>query len=181
MRARNGTRREESGGEPPEPRVERRRARARGRIAVENAVEGCVRETFGALVAAWQAAHAGDPEIAATMARIADDETRHAALAWAIAAWLEPRLERRAQRAVGAARRRAVESLLREVRSPMPPELVAQAGLPTAACAGRMLDALRNVLWYCAPDLLTVNQSSTNLVPSTWGTTVQAYLKAHAP
>jgi hypothetical protein len=33
----------------------------------------------------------------------------------------------------------------------------------------------------CAPDLLTVNQSATSLVPSTWGSTVQAYLLAHAP
>jgi Cellulase (glycosyl hydrolase family 5) len=30
----------------------------------------------------------------------------------------------------------------------------------------------------CAPDLLTVNQSATNLVPSTWGTTVKSYLEA---
>ncbi len=31
----------------------------------------------------------------------------------------------------------------------------------------------------CAPDLLNVNQSDSNLVPSTWGTTVKAYLAAH--
>jgi hypothetical protein len=31
----------------------------------------------------------------------------------------------------------------------------------------------------CAPDLLTVNDSATSLVPSTWGSTVQAYLLAH--
>jgi hypothetical protein len=32
----------------------------------------------------------------------------------------------------------------------------------------------------CAPDLLQVNQSDTNLQPSTWGMTVQSYLLAHA-
>jgi|HubBroStandDraft_2_1064218.scaffolds.fasta_scaffold74219_2 hypothetical protein len=32
----------------------------------------------------------------------------------------------------------------------------------------------------CAPDLLTVNQSDMNLVPTAWGMTVQAYLAAHA-
>jgi hypothetical protein len=32
----------------------------------------------------------------------------------------------------------------------------------------------------CAPDLLNVNQSDTNLSPSAWGTTVQSYLLAHA-
>ena len=31
----------------------------------------------------------------------------------------------------------------------------------------------------CAPDLLTVNQSATNLMPTAWGTTVQTYLLAH--
>lgn len=33
----------------------------------------------------------------------------------------------------------------------------------------------------CAPDLLQVNQSASNLVPSTWGNTVKSYLLAHAP
>jgi hypothetical protein len=32
----------------------------------------------------------------------------------------------------------------------------------------------------CAPDLLNVNQSATNLQPSSWGTTVQGYLTSHA-
>ncbi len=31
----------------------------------------------------------------------------------------------------------------------------------------------------CAPDLVTVNQSPTNLVATTWGSTVQQYLLAH--
>jgi hypothetical protein len=31
----------------------------------------------------------------------------------------------------------------------------------------------------CAPDLLQINQSATNLVPSSWGATVQSYLLAH--
>jgi hypothetical protein len=31
----------------------------------------------------------------------------------------------------------------------------------------------------CAPDLLTVNQSATNLVPSAWGDIVKGYLLAH--
>jgi len=32
----------------------------------------------------------------------------------------------------------------------------------------------------CAPDLLNVNQSATNLMPSAWGMIVQPYLMAHA-
>jgi hypothetical protein len=56
-------------------------------IAEENVIEGCARETFGALLATWQAAHVADAETARTLAGIAADETRHAALSWAIARW----------------------------------------------------------------------------------------------
>lgn len=56
-------------------------------VAEENIVEGCARETFGALLATWQAAHVAEAETARTLARIAADETRHAALSWAIARW----------------------------------------------------------------------------------------------
>jgi len=136
------------GAEPPALRVVvRRRARSLASIAVENAVEGCVRETFGALVATWQAAHAGDPWIARAMARIAVDETRHAALAWAIAGWMEPRLDARSRRAVLAARHRAVRTLLREARVPSPSELVVRVGLPSVARATAMLEELRTALW----------------------------------
>ncbi len=33
----------------------------------------------------------------------------------------------------------------------------------------------------CAPDLVNVTQSATNLTPTAWGTTVQNYLLSHAP
>jgi hypothetical protein len=58
-------------------------ARSLEELAVENAVEGCVRETYGALTAIWQARTAKDPSVAAAVRRIARDETRHAALSWA--------------------------------------------------------------------------------------------------
>ncbi|MCA9712063.1 MAG: ferritin-like domain-containing protein, partial [Myxococcales bacterium] len=47
-------------------------------IATENAVEGCVRETWAAPEAAHQAQTAADPELRAVMAQSAADETRHA-------------------------------------------------------------------------------------------------------
>ncbi len=68
--------------------------RALEAIAVENMVEGCVRETFAALVASWQSRRARDPVVRAVMKRIARDETRHAALSWAIHAWARRRLNR---------------------------------------------------------------------------------------
>ena len=51
-------------------------------IALENATEGCVRETYGALVAHRQANIATDRSIRCMMQTIATDETNHAGLAW---------------------------------------------------------------------------------------------------
>lgn len=51
-------------------------------LARENAVEGCVRETYGALVAAHQAQFATQADLRLAFATIADDEAAHAALSW---------------------------------------------------------------------------------------------------
>jgi hypothetical protein len=80
-------------------------------IALENAVEGCVREAYGAVVASIRAARAADPEVRAAMESIARDEREHAALSWRIAAWLEPGLTRGGRDAVGRAMREAVANL----------------------------------------------------------------------
>jgi len=61
-------------------------------VALENALEGCVRESLGAWNA-WQHAQNGaDAELRATMRRIAMDEARHASLAWEIHHWAMKRL-----------------------------------------------------------------------------------------
>jgi hypothetical protein len=57
------------------------------RLAVDTFVEGCVGETIAALVAERALARATDPEVRTTLTRIADDEARHAALAWRTLAW----------------------------------------------------------------------------------------------
>ncbi len=49
--------------------------------------EGCVGETFAALAALRRAELAEDGATRAALARIADDEARHAALSWRFAAW----------------------------------------------------------------------------------------------
>ena len=135
------------GGRVPAARVRRTRARSVAAMALENAVEGCVHETFGALTATWQATHARDPGIARTMRGIARDETRHAALAWEIAAWLEPRLDARARARLRSARRRAITALRRRTATAVPAVLVRQAGVPPAPAAQRMIDALEQSLW----------------------------------
>ena len=71
-------------------------------LAVANAVDGCVGESWAALLATHQAAASPDAEIAAAMAVIAADETRHAALAWSVADWLTPRLPAEGRLALAA-------------------------------------------------------------------------------
>jgi hypothetical protein len=128
------------GTSPPRPAVTaRRRPPSLLELAIENAVEGCVRETFGALVATHQAARAADPSVARAMARIGRDETRHAALAWSIARWVEPHLGPRERARVAAARRAALEALRCEMRHADGPANL-ELGLPSRGEAARMVD-----------------------------------------
>ena len=89
-----------------------RASRDRFAIALENAVEGCVRETYGALVAAYQARTARDPEIRRFFTRIAADEARHAELSHAIAAWIERDLDAGERARIAAAKDAAFAELL---------------------------------------------------------------------
>jgi hypothetical protein len=114
-------------------------------VALENAIEGCVRETCGVLVARWQAAHAADPVIRRAMDRIAEDETRHAELAWAVAEWVEPRLSRAARARVADARAAAIESMRDELASGAEACEVA-AGLPSVAVAWALVTGLAGQL-----------------------------------
>jgi hypothetical protein len=110
-------------------------------MAIENAVEGCVRETYGALVLAWQAAHAEDRELRGAFARVARDEARHAALSWALDRWLGARLEAPARARVTRARARTLARLESEVRE-HPRRFAREAGLPSAAQARALLATL---------------------------------------
>lgn len=116
-------------------------------LALDNAVEGCVRESFGAVVGRYQALHATDPEISSAMEQISGDELRHATLAWKIGAWLEARLPPTERARVGAARQRAVEELKSELASPTSDELQRRLGLPAPAAALSMLAVLEETLW----------------------------------
>jgi hypothetical protein len=131
------------GGEPSEARVAEPPPRGRYAIALENAVEGCVRETYGALVAHHQAALASDPAVAATMGGIAEDETRHAELAWQVAAWLEPQLSAAEQHELARAQREAVARLSREVaREELSAADAARIGWPSASVATALVARL---------------------------------------
>ena len=86
-------------------------------MADENAVEGCVREAFGALLAAWQAKHARDPLARSAFAVIARDEARHAGLAWRVHGWASGRLSKRERAELDGAMRAALATLAGEIEA----------------------------------------------------------------
>lgn len=112
-------------------------------MALENAVEGVVRETYGAAAALYRAEHAADPDVARALAEIADDECRHAELSWDLARWAETRLTAAERDAVRAAMREAARELEEQLGDEPPRELVAIAGVAPAASAKRMVSGLR--------------------------------------
>ena len=116
--------------------------------AIENAVEGCVRETYGALVGAYQAEAAGDDEVRAAMLGIAEDEARHAALSHAVHQWAIKRLSTREREAVRRAQTRAIFDLARENAVAEPDfALSAALGLPSPELSRRLLRELVQSLW----------------------------------
>jgi hypothetical protein len=115
-------------------------------VARHNAIEGCVRETYGALLASFQATHARDAQIRRALGTIAVDETRHAALSWAIHRWASIHLKSASWSAVQIALRSAIAELHGEVREP-PEDLVRFAGLPSAVEQRRLLFELEEHIW----------------------------------
>lgn len=132
-----------AGVEPALPMHDPGPVRALFALAYENAVEGCVREFFGALVARWQSVHADDPAVRVALRRIAVDEARHADLAWDVAAWVEPRLSSDERACLTRARAAAWDELLDAWRAPWPETARRRLGLPSGDEVDAMLQALR--------------------------------------
>jgi len=133
------------GGAPREAARPAEATRDRRAFAIENAVEGCVRETFGAALAAWQAARATDPAVRDAMREIARDEALHADLGWRIDAWLASvgaEDETRAMRGARAASVCALEGSLDAYGAGD-----AALGLPSCAEAKALFDALASSVW----------------------------------
>jgi hypothetical protein len=134
------------GKRPQRVRLKKQPHRTLEDIALENVVEGCVRETFSALIAMWQAEHASDAAIATAMKEIAADETRHAAFSWSVASWADGLLDDVARARVSAARDRAFVDLQNEIADEVHPGLVARAGVPTARDQQRLLARMKHEL-----------------------------------
>jgi hypothetical protein len=139
------------GARPVKPAVERSDYPSLQALAEDNVIEGCVRETYGAMVAAHQAETAADPGVRRLMADIATDELGHAALSWRIDAWVGERLgaafrERRAQISHAAA-----AELIAAARAPVADRLQIDAGLPSPDRSRALLATACAVIW--APNM----------------------------
>jgi hypothetical protein len=133
------------GGTPSTPRIDTIAPQPEPsmlQLARENAVEGCVREAYGALVAAFQAANASDAEVRASFRRIALDEAEHAELSFAIDAWLTPLLTADERRCVEEAKAQAWLDLAASCNVEPAAEVVSVAGIPTSAQARALLASL---------------------------------------
>ena len=118
------------GCNPPRVQVKAGAATSLLELAMRNAEEGCVRETFGAALALLQARTARDPALRQTMRRIARDELRHAALSWRLQEWFLSRLPAERDRLAGV-RRRALQELDEELaRAPTANAEVGRPGPP---------------------------------------------------
>jgi len=129
------------------PKVEKTTLRSLEAMAVENAIEGCVRETYGALLATHQGRAATDPVVRAAYIRIAKDETQHAALAWRVAAWLDSRLDDDARERVLEARRKASRNLATTECTDPEIDLARVAGLPSSQRSRAMIEQMTSSLW----------------------------------
>jgi hypothetical protein len=134
------------GGSPRPFIVASRAPRSLVEMAIENAVEGCVFETWAALVATFQAEHAGDAEVRAAMKTIARDETRHAALAWDVAAFLDARVSAADRARVRSAREDAFARLASMIAEEPSAEMRVLVGQPTAGQARALFEQLLEVV-----------------------------------
>lgn len=116
-------------------------------IALENAREGCVRETYGALVATHQAQHAADARVADTLGQVARDETRHAAFSWDLAAWLTTQLSAEDRALVALERAWAVARFGAEHDTGLGADARRNAGLPDAETSRALFSGLAASVW----------------------------------
>lgn len=119
-------------------------------LAIENMVEGCVRETYAAAMVLHMSQHAHDRELGDALASIAEDEARHAELAAAIATWIDGHLTIAERDRVERARRAAIAALAAELEARPSHELVTRAGVPDVDRARVLLGLLDRHVWRAA-------------------------------
>lgn len=116
-------------------------------IALENAREGMVRETYGALAAHYHALAATDPRLARLFERLAEDETRHAALSLEFGEFLEAKLSDEERRLVDEARHESLRQLDEELKVALADEVHDELGWPRPDAARSMLHEAFPAIW----------------------------------
>jgi rubrerythrin len=111
-------------------------------VAIDAAVEGCAREAYGAIGAAYQAEHARSRAVREAYRTIAADEARHALLSFRVNEWLSSSLSSAARRRVEEAREQSLVSLAASLAHESDPTLRDVLGLPDATRAMELLSAL---------------------------------------
>jgi hypothetical protein len=115
-------------------------------LSIENAVEGCVAETYSALIARYQARHVGDARLARALERVAREESEHAQLSWDIWRWSLRRCSKSQRTALRAALARASRQLAEQLPD-FSPDIAQPLGLPSSAVARQMFASLYCDLW----------------------------------
>jgi hypothetical protein len=136
-----------AGVEPPPVVVDPVELRSLVEVAVDNAREGCVTETFGAVVTLWQGKRAGDPVVRRAFAKIAVDELRHAELAASVAEWIAPRLTRAERERVRQSMEECVNRLAAGVEHEPAQFFVEEIGLPPRDAQRALFAEMRARLW----------------------------------
>jgi len=138
---------ERYGFNPYPVEVDSFKLRSLAEVAIDNCKEGCIRETYGALCAIWQAEHAQDQAVREVLYRIESEESHHALMSWDIHAWLWPQLNEEEQQLCQQAMFETIAELEADLHVEPPPALIQIAGLPPAKEALRMFQQLKQSLW----------------------------------
>jgi len=135
------------GVEPPPEQIEARPLRSLFAFALDNVIEGCVRETYGAACARYQAAVARDADVRLQLGRVARDEARHAELSWQIHEWARALLSEAERSELASAAQSALAELRRELAHDWGSAVRSEAGMPSPGHARALLATLQTALW----------------------------------
>jgi hypothetical protein len=133
------------GARVPAPSLSKSRHRSLVEVTLDNALEGCVGETFAALLATFQATRSRDAAVRNALAGIAADESEHAAFSWRLHQWATSRLDASSLERIRKAQRAHFGRLRRAAADPAP-KAGTVLGLPTAAEQRHLLDRLEGAL-----------------------------------
>ena len=135
-------------GDSPQPRrIRVEPVRSLEAMARENLREGCVTETWGALVGRHQAGSARLLAVRRAFAGIARDELRHAAFSWDLQSWFDARLSQAERRGIRDDARARLTALRASLDAAEHAEVQSELGLPAPPVARSLFGILEQRLW----------------------------------